>query len=370
MKRTTPTLQKTAKMMTAALLTAGLLLPTTTFLQPTNAHAASMSASSKVAKSVNVRWNDKAIGMAAFQASGDTFIPVKALAKAAGLSLTYDKTSGQYTLGTSPNRLVLSPYNSQVWIGANGVGLQTEGRVKSGSIYVPLSVLRDYAGMDGVWNASTNIISLKPSAASDVTFTEKTLKQNTGEKVVDIRYPELSGDAAGIAKINAAMKKHAQAFLTDFEAQVKDFGPLPSKEMYYEADGDYLITYNKNGFISIVAQDYSFYGGAHGMTIQTGYNFDVNTGKEVTLDQLLKANPNYRKVVDKQITQEFKKRGILYDDSSFQTIGKSPEFYVTNSGFTIFFQQYEYTPYAAGLPSFDIKFSSVLTKGTNPFAGL
>lgn len=370
MKRATPTFKKTTKMITAAVLTAGLLLPTTALLGTADVQAAAVTTAAQAAQSVKVTWNGKAIGVSAFQAAGNTYVPVKALAKAAGLSLTYDKMSGLYNLGTSPNSLTLSPYQSRVWIGANGVGLQAEGRVSGGTMYVPLSVLRDYAGIDGVWNASAQTIALKPSTAAGVTITEKTLKKTDGATVVDIRYPQLSGSEAGIAKINATLKKHAEAFLAEFENQVKDFGPLPSKDMHYEADGNYMIAYNKNGLLSVVTQDYGFYGGAHGGTVQTGYNFNVKTGKEVTLNQLLKANPNYMSAVDKKIAADFKKQGSLFEDGGFKTIGNNPGFYVKNGGFTVFFQQYEYTPYAAGIPSFDLTFASLLPKGTDPFAGL
>ncbi|WP_172253106.1 PdaC/SigV domain-containing protein [Saccharibacillus deserti] len=369
MKYTKQTFNKTTKMMTAAVLTAGLLLPAAAWTGTSQAYAASAVSSTTAAKNVKVTWNGKAIGAAAFQASGTTYIPVKTLAKAAGLSFTYDKTTGLYQLGTSPNKLTLSPYPSQIWVGANGVGLREEGRVKNGAMYLPSSLLRDYAGIDSVWSAASGTLALKPAAAAGVTVTEKKLESKVKDGIVDIRYPQLSGSGAGISKINAALKQHAQAFQKDFEGQVKEFGELPG-EMHYEADANYMISYNKDGLFSVVLQDYSFYGGAHGSTIQTAYNFNVETGKNVTLAQLLKSNPDYRSAMDKKIAAQFKKDGSLLQADGFKTIGSSPGFYVRNGGVTIFFQQYEYTPYAAGIPSFDFTFASLLPKGTNPFAGL
>ncbi|WP_170314998.1 DUF3298 and DUF4163 domain-containing protein [Saccharibacillus brassicae] len=361
--------KKTTKMMTAAVLTAGLLLPVTAGIGTSGAHAAAAPATASATASVKVSWNGKALGANAYQAGGDTYVPVKALAKAAGLSLAFDKETGLYELGTSPNALTLSPYESNIWIGANGVGLQAEGRTKAGTMYVPLSVLRDYAGIDGTLNAGS--IALKPAASPGVTVTEKTLKSSAAGKdaVINIRYPELAGSGAGIAKINAALKQHAQSFLKSFEADMKEFGPL-SGEMHYEADANYMISYNKNGLFSAVMQDYSFYGGAHGGTVQTGYNFNLKTGAEVPLKQLLKANPKAFGELDKKVAAAFKKAGSLLSEDGFKTIGSKPGFYVRNGGFTIFFQQYEYTPYAAGIPSFDFTFASLLPKGTDPFAGL
>ncbi|OWA35602.1 hypothetical protein B9G55_13340 [Saccharibacillus sp. O16] len=361
---------RTTKMVTAAVLTAGLLLPTTAVVGTQGVHAAA-AASTQAAANVKVTWNGKALGASAFQTAGDTYVPVKALAKVSGLSLTYDKTREWYTLGTSPNTLVLSPYGSEVWLGANGVGLQSSGRVVGGNSYVPLSVLRDYAGIDGVWNAATRTVALKPSASQGLKVTEKKIQSKANGSVIDIRYPEFSGSAAGLTKINDTMKKHAEAFAADFKQQVKDYGPLDDgRDMNYEADGGYMIAYNRDGLLSVVTQDYAFYGGAHGGTIQSGYNFNIKTGKEVTLAQLLKANPNYRSAIDKKIAAQFKKDGSLLEPDGFKTIGSDPSFNVKNGGFTIFFQQYEYTPYAAGIPSFDFTFASLLPKGTNPFSGL
>lgn len=189
--------------------------------------------------------------------------------------------------------------------------------------------------------------------------------------MIDIRYPEFSGDAAGISKINETLKKHAEGFLNDFKAQIEEFGPIDdSREMHYEANGGYMIAYNRDGVLSVVTQDYGFYGGAHGSTIQSGYNFNIKTGEEITLAQLFKANPNYMSAVDKKIAAQFKKDGSLLEPGGFKTIGKDPNFYVKNGGFTIFFQQSDYTPYAVGIPAFDFTFASLLPKGTNPFSGL
>ncbi|GGO05086.1 PdaC/SigV domain-containing protein [Saccharibacillus kuerlensis] len=370
MKFKTNKLHKTTQMMTAAVLTVGLLLPTAAVLETNGVQAAAAAATTQSAKTVKVTWNGKVLGVNAFQAKGDTYVPVKALAKAAGLPLTYDKTTGRYTLGTSPNSLVMSIYRGGVWIGANSVGLQSEGKVKGGTMYVPLSVLRDYASIESSWSAKTGTVALKPTAAAGVTVTQKSIKSTQKDAVVNIRYPQLSGSEAGIAKINAALKKHAEAFSANFEALMKEFGPLPSENMYYEADANFMVSYNKDGLFSVVMQDYSFYGGAHGSTIQTGYTFSLDSGKQVTLDQLLKGNPNYRSDIDKKIAAAFKKTDLAFDSNSFKTIGSTPNFYVRNSGITIFFQQYEYTAYAAGIPSFDFTFTSLLPKGTNPFAGL
>lgn len=370
MKYRTQTLNKTTKMVTATVLAAGLMLPTTAWIGVNGTYAAAAAASTSTAANVKVTWNGKALGANAYQAAGSTYVSVRALAEAAGLSLAYDKTSGVYTLGTSPNSLTLSSYRNQVWIGANGVGLQEEGRIKGGTMYLPLSVLRDYAGIDFSWNAASRTAALKPAAAAGVKVSEKTIKSTTGDMMIDVRYPQLSGSEAGIVKINASLKKHADSFVSDFKQKMKDFGPLTNENMRYEADSDYMISYNKNGVLSVVMQDYVFYGGAHGGTFRTAYNFDVNTGKEITLSQLLKANPNYRSDIDKKIAAAFKKSGTLLEPNGFKTIGSKPEFYVKNSGLTIFFQQYEYTPYAAGLPSFDFTFASLLPKGTDPFAGL
>ncbi|MDO3413103.1 DUF4163 domain-containing protein [Saccharibacillus sp. CPCC 101409] len=360
---------KTTRMVTAAVLTAGLLLPGTAAIGVEGAHAAAAAASQTSAvKSVKVTWNGKAVGASALQIGGNTYVPVKALAKASGLSLRYDKSTTQYTLGTSPNPLHLSSYENKVWIGAGGVSLESEGRVIGGSMYIPFSALRDYGGIDGSWSAKTGTLALKPTASKGVKITAKTIKSKEGTTDISIRYPQVSGSEAGIAAINKKLKSHADNALAEFKQQIKKQDPSIGNGNY-EAQSDYTVAYNKDGVLSLVLQDYVYYGGAHGGTFQTGYTFSLNSGKEIELDTLLKANPNYRGEIDKQIAKEFAKEETGVFDT-FKTIGSDPDFYVKNGGIVIFFQQYEYTAYAAGIPAFDFTFASLLPKGANPFSGL
>ena len=125
---------------------------------------------------------------------------------------------------------------------------------------------------------------------------------------------------------------------------------------------------------SFVVYDYLYQGGAHGMTGESGYTFDVATGKQLSHSDfgdeatIKDTAMNYIiKTIDES-TQEskdmlFQDDGIIagYEDAiktSFD--GEAcPEWYLDNRGIVFLFQQYEIAPYAAGIISFTVPYSEL-----------
>lgn len=75
-------------------------------------------------------------------------------------------------------------------------------------------------------------------------------------------------------------------------------------ERPYEFGNDFVIAYNKDGILSVIMQDYSYTGGAHGMTARKGYTFSLADGKLLQLSDVLKANPNYKKFLNADLKKK------------------------------------------------------------------
>lgn len=193
-----------------------------------------------------------------------------------------------------------------------------------------------------------------------------------------IQYPVLSGpwNQSALDAVNAVFKQAADTALAQGRQNAQE---LQQTADAYEASGseyggslqcatyfDYDVKYNQNGLFSIVLSNYQYAGGAHGGTIQTSYTFDLNTGKQLKLTDLVIASSGYQKYFDAQVRSQIDARvssGALYEfsDSPFKTLGDNPDFYLSNDGIVFYFQQYQYFPYAAGIQEFTVSYGSVST---------
>lgn len=101
---------------------------------------------------------------------------------------------------------------------------------------------------------------------------------------------------------------------------------------------------------SFMEQNESYYGGAHGGSMITGMAFDVNTGARIMLDDIVKDAGKLKEIVAKQLD-------TVYGDIFYEDIYQTIDSYVLDGftwsmdpfGITLYFNQYELAPYAAGM---------------------
>ncbi|WP_240489256.1 RsiV family protein [Cohnella thermotolerans] len=105
--------------------------------------------------------------------------------------------------------------------------------------------------------------------------------------------------------------------------------------------------------MSLYVDYYVYTGGAHGMTARQPYTFDLATGNVLTLKEAAEGNANYVPIINAEIAKQIKVRKLELL-TPFKTIEADRPFYLNHNGLVIYFEQYEYTPYAAGMPEFVI----------------
>lgn len=200
-----------------------------------------------------------------------------------------------------------------------------------------------------------------------VKITNHTIEKKIPEASIKVDYPQLSGlkHKSVQKKINKLFKNKAEKFVANALKEAKAGQPSTQSGNPYEYVGTYKVTYNRDGGLSLYQDWYSYTGGAHGITVRDGLTFRLDNGKLLTLDELLRANPNYRSIVDPEIAKKLQETEGYF--GNFKTIGSNPSYYVKDEGVTIFFQLYEYLPYVFGFPEFYFPFSQLLPPGTNPF---
>lgn len=337
---------------------------------------AAAATSSTVKSAIHVQVEGKAIATTGIVSpNGSSLLPLKDTAKAIGATVTYNAKEKTVTVTKDKNKASFAlgaDVNDGVFVTLNGstVGDSYDAKIVNGTSYVAIKAVTDQFGYRAVWNGATRTVNITKEGMNNIELTTATLKptKTNSYTEINIKYPVISGldNSEAEVAINKAFKAHAQTYLEQTQKQAKELGAPPKDSaMTYEIDSGYKVTYNRNGVLSVLVNDYEFLGGAHGGATLTGMTFSLKDGKQIQLSDLLKSNSNYRKDIDKVINAEIKKEDLYFADS-FKGIAANQGYYLTDSGLTIYFQQYEIAPYAAGTPEFSFTFKKLLPTGVNP----
>jgi hypothetical protein len=204
-------------------------------------------------------------------------------------------------------------------------------------------------------------------APAPLTITTKQVQQNSETIQVDLSIPVIDGlqDSKLQQQLNNRFEQDASTFETDIETQAGEDIKEAAKSGYpfrqYNATTAYKVAYNQNGLLSITVDYYQFTGGAHGATERRPYNYDLETGTELSLQDLFKAGVNYKEILNREIAAQIKANPeggyFTQPEMGFETIGDNQPFYLTDGGLVVYFAQYEIAPYVAGIPEFKIPFS-------------
>lgn len=132
----------------------------------------------------------------------------------------------------------------------------------------------------------------------------------------------------------------------------------PDEENKFVANVDFELKKNTDSALSIKVRYYTYSGGAHGYYQDIAYNVDMRTGKFLELMDLFKDNTKYKEVIDDEIKQQIteleKKDKENVGIYNFKGIKENQNFYLQDDNLVIYFDLYDITPYAAGIPEFSI----------------
>lgn len=350
-------------LLAAGLLLGGGLLP---------AEAAQAAAAKTQVKADNASVVLKVNGTITKQAGifreGKVWVPVAFLRDNLGMPVVYDKTAKTYTIGKGISQVQLAVSDYEISISVNNFYInEYTAKNINNRIYVPADLLSDYMGYKGDWNAASGRMNVVKKAQNAITITTESYIKDYKDAPIKVNYPQISGLANAEAQkaINATLKQTITKFITEAEAEVakKVEGDRP-----YEFDGGYVVTYNQDGILSLVTNQYSYLGGAHGMSYRNAFTFSLKDGKRLLLGNLFGANPNYKKELNAKLSKLIKAEGGYL--GGFTGLNTEKNFYLKDGKVVIFFQLYEYTAYASGFPAYTFTFKEMLPDGSSPFAAL
>jgi len=314
--------------------------------------------------------NNKPIKAEAYVDYEGNYLPLRATAEALGYKVTYTPEDGDKIITAAKDDDTIKFNLTKEQVNDNGHTYFTAGIMQLGSkVYLHDELVAEIFALDSSYDEqndkveaqtiSQNPIYIKPikmvstSDNLDITLqypqfyrmSNSTVQQDINDKMIDLA---LAAEKEGL--------KNAYDLMW---IMIEGYDGSPNKaETYY----DYHIKYNQNNLLSIVLTDYQYAGGAHGLTVQSSYNYDLASGQDLKLSDLMKSNSGYIAYINSVIRDEIDNRtteGELVELTPFKTITGDQPYYLSNDGIVIYFQEYEYFPYAAGIQEFTIKYADL-----------
>ncbi|SDG15950.1 Copper amine oxidase N-terminal domain-containing protein [Fontibacillus panacisegetis] len=358
----------------AAVLAAGLLAGGTIFPAGTGYAAIEKKVVSNSSSNiVTLKLNGVNKQQQGLFVEGHTYVPVTFLRDVLKMPVSYDSSSKTYSVGKDYRQLNLSVYSEGIAADLNGFYLNdAEAKMVDGRLFVPFQWVKNYLGYQGEWSAATKRLNVMPSKENGITLTSVTSNEDSSEAKINLKYPQVSNvsNTEAESAINEILKKDALTFKESIEKQIQEritVQEIGLQSQPYEFMSAYIVTYNQNNVLSLITENYEYTGGAHGMTYRKGYTFSLKDGKLLGLGDLFGKNANYEKQLNDKIKAKLNATPGYF--GGFEKLGEHPDFYLQQGTLKMFFQLYEYTPYAAGFPELSFSFDSLLPKDS-PFESL
>lgn len=171
-------------------------------------------------------------------------------------------------------------------------------------------------------------------------------------------------------RINANIDRQLNQFLRDNESNLFPEAVRVYKEAVangypvrpFESLLVYEVTYNGNGLLSLYRDRYDYTGGAHGNTLRQSDTYSLKTGSILPLPAFFPDGFNYTKFLIEEILKLARKDPSIYFENYEELIVKyfNPRnYFLTEKGIAIYYQQYEIAPYSSGIIVFDIPYEFV-----------
>jgi hypothetical protein len=182
-----------------------------------------------------------------------------------------------------------------------------------------------------------------------------------------LRIPVYTGKISPeiIENINNNFYNDIMEFKTEIEKSAEDNWSKMKSEgkapIPFQVSNIYNTTYNNNGILSTTLLYQEFINGINNF-IKTSYNYDLSTGKSLSLKDLFLNNVNYKEVLDSIIRNQLAINPQDYFPNSlknFKGISMDQPFYLDDGNLVVFFGFNEIAPISSNIPTIKIPLSEI-----------
>lgn len=131
----------------------------------------------------------------------------------------------------------------------------------------------------------------------------------------------------------------------------------------FEALSEFNVTYNRGCVISLYSDRYEFTGGAHGSTVRSAQTWNTDGRGRVCLRELFACEGNEQEYIFEEIIRQIQMEPDIYFEDYERLVTETfdqENFYCTEQGVVIYFQQYDIAPYSSGIREFLFPYSDIV----------
>lgn len=193
--------------------------------------------------------------------------------------------------------------------------------------------------------------------AAQIVITPK--QYETDISTVDAENIEFSGikNTEFQSELNKKLDEELASSLVAFESAAQEAAKNLTMGNKAVFSNKWMEKYNKNNFISLINEEYTYLGGAHGSTAWHALNADTAQNKILTLSDLFE-DEGYKETLNRMIAELVTEKPNEYKDLWAKPEIKDShqnDFYIDNGNLVIYFQPYDLSYYARGFVEFPLK---------------
>jgi hypothetical protein len=133
----------------------------------------------------------------------------------------------------------------------------------------------------------------------------------------------------------------------------------PEAVDFNEVLGTYEIMVNQKGILSVLFSMYTYVNrAAHGFTAYSSLTVNTETGEVYNFEDLFNPKFNYIPVINELAQQYIRDKDIQFIEE-YKGVTANQQFYLTPDSLVLYYQVYEYTPYAYGLFRIEIPYTKI-----------
>lgn len=170
----------------------------------------------------------------------------------------------------------------------------------------------------------------------------------------DLEWLIVNENFTGAAKINATLDAEQQANMEYERSIAKDMEEFAADGLNSSIRSRVSRIYHFNErFISFTQQNYDYTGGAHGMPYWIPHTFDLETGDELGLSDIVaNSEEELKEIVTAKFTEMYNVEPGMYWNDAIESVREyttmTSPFYLSNKGLVFYYGPYELASYAAG----------------------
>lgn len=321
-------------------------------------------------KTVYVSLDGQVLKHAALESEGVLFLPLRSVCEALGYSVEWSPEDWSVTAKNENKTVVFEPKKDTVtddrhsyYVNGEYPGFGYIGGgciVVSGRTYIDTEIIESCFGVTKAYNQASNTYEFSPLPQDDITAENIKMTYEDDRLLSTVQYPKIGTvNQAAADRINAVILAEVEASEKEMQDGLKETEGYQSPNKF-ETYFNYKITYRQGDILSLVLTDYQYFGGAHGDDEQISHTFNLKTGAEYTLADLMKGGSEYMEYINESVKAAIAERGLAEAQlTEFVSIAGDQSYYLTNKGLIVYFQRYEYFPGTAGIQEFEFSYTDL-----------